>query len=165
METRDEYIPPKALSTLFVSASDESSESKLELWGEDIEVVLSSEDWSEAGVKSQRQTVNSSLKLISYINNSSWSFVVQRREEQCPAHNRPTRTTKPTSWDYVGVYFINSFNTDMTSENLNIKRGVSVGHISQERSITPSLHSAGSSLRTQGSTLLNTVQRRRTRHI
>lgn len=88
METRDEYIPPKALSTLFVSASDESSESKLELWREDTEVVLSSEDWSESGVKSQRQTVNSSLKLIPYINNSSWSFVILRREEQCPAHNR-----------------------------------------------------------------------------
>lgn len=71
METRDEYITPKALSTLFVSASDESSESKLELWREDTEVVLSSEDWSESGVKSQRQTVNSSLKLIPYINNSS----------------------------------------------------------------------------------------------
>lgn len=71
METRDEYIPPKALSTLFVSASDESSESKLELWREDTEVALSSEDWSESGVKSQRQTVNSSPKLIPYINNSS----------------------------------------------------------------------------------------------
>lgn len=54
------------LYDLFVSGSDESSESKLRLWKEDIEEEISLEDWSEACKEAQRQTVNSSLKLIQY---------------------------------------------------------------------------------------------------
>lgn len=55
-----------SLYRLFVSGSNESSESKLKLWKEDMEDEISLEDWNEACRRAQIQTINSSLKLVQY---------------------------------------------------------------------------------------------------
>lgn len=55
-----------SLYNLLTSGSDESSKHKLRLWLEDIGDEISPEDWEEACMKAQKQTINSNLKLIQY---------------------------------------------------------------------------------------------------
>jgi len=55
-----------SLYNLFVSGSDESSKHKLRQWMEDIGDEISLQNWKEACMKAQKQTINSNLKLIQY---------------------------------------------------------------------------------------------------